>query len=811
VDEELAMPSIDEREVDEHEDEDSVKEVTGEKSDAVKKTIADVPGVAPVRSNISASNCYVSQASHNDIPVTEDPDVDGFSDSSSASSSSSQSSASSASSEASEVMPSRSAESLHRLDTAKSDWDQSKGFRRNPKAPIVDQVEETKGNIDPENEVKQAEEEEDISQEESIVLAPSRSMGAPTDSPPATPRELTQTQSDIETERTKMMENSIVNLSEEESTQANSNAESDVVPPTACKMSATVDTQSTCATKDIRSTLGNAGVETVAESVLCATKDIRSTLGNAGVETVAESLPPFEAMSAAQSVRSQSVRSQSVRSLSVQSQSAKSQSSGHAPSVRPQSVRSQSNQSDFSQSSRSAYSTSMKERYLRSDPDGSKEDATVAPTIASRRHANRVSSRQQDYFRNGNRSQQSASVFEAPITAMFRDNDESTTSDKDSLIDFVISPRRANIVTPGGSKPYVAYRRGDELSTAMIPTLAAISERPSEVAGNEATQGKDTKPKKRFPGIFGNRMSKAHPKSTILTVEKTLKPLNTDKTLSGEGDDEPNTSVASSTTSKDRHGESDSMMILNKVIETAVSKAEEANLEVMTAPFPHKRHHHRKLPGETRPVPNDLVEAIRMQTGRERERTARAPRESVGDAPGVSFSMDPENDTTENEAPTGMDPTDEVVTSIRILAPTPRNRPSTNGHAAFKTKIETTETDEVTVPDGEGKEENAEIKYDQRKVTERLYGPIESMDSFIGNHTKVEVNKGVYIGDLLGFNGEQNNSAAEEQMNAENVKDKENENALAGAASPKESTVPSKRGRRSLFGLRRNGGLPTAH
>lgn len=241
-------------------------------------------------------------------------------------------------------------------------------------------------------------------------------------------------------------------------------------------------------------------------------------------------------------------------------------------------------------------------------------------------------------------------------------------------------------------------------------------------------------------------------------------------------------------------------MILEKVVSEGVNKAEEANLEVMTAPFPHKRYRHRKIPAETRRVPSDLVEAIRMQSGREHKRIARIPNKSIGDAPGISFSIDPDIDSTEDQSVTRMDPIDESVADIRVLAPTPRNRPSVDEQQPDK--MSEAGTGDSTIPEGK---DDQQVKYDQRKVSERLYGPIESKDSFIGNHTKVEVNKGVYIGDLLGSLGEQDAAPADRETadvdNSEDVvENKENEIAVA---SPKASAA-SKRARRSLFGLRRN-------
>jgi hypothetical protein len=731
-----AIEEITAQKLDDIEKVDFVEDVTVKEIDAVKvpeavdQTISVHGRIVPTLSNASESKSKDSKGSRYHIIVEQKPSQDGTSVASSVSTTSD----SIGSSDASEVALSRSAESVYRLDTVRSDWDQSINFRRNPTVTAVEPAETN----------NEAEEEEE-SDAKPVVLGTSRSSNIIPKSTAPEPSDLRQTRIDCDTlgeaERIRMHQKSIANLSGEESSHSTSKTGSNVIQTPSSKWGTSVGTHSTRATKDIRSTLGNAGVETISES------DVASQ-------------PKSEAPSVQSSRASSSCASKP-------SEPHTKYSSVEEPEPRK------------------AYSNA-EEHQLRSDPDGSKEDSTVAPTIATRRKTSHVSSRGRD----------TESVFSPPITALFRGSDESTRGDEDSLIDFVISPRRANIVTPGGTKPFVTPFRGDESSMILTRTLPAISEKACNGESNEK-EDEHFRPLKRFPVIFGNRRGKVlqHTKS-IFPEKPHFDNLSQVRRSRGTDEEEDQ---RDSDYCLDRKDET-STMILEKVVSEGVNKAEEANLEVMTAPFPHKRYRHRKIPAETRRVPSDLVEAIRMQSGREHKRIARIPKKSIGDAPGISFSIDPDIDSTEDQEVTRMDPIDESVADIRVLAPTPRNRPSVDEQQPDK--MSEVGTGDSTIPEGK---DDQQVKYDQRKVSERLYGPIESKDSFIGNHTKVEVNKGVYIGDLLGSLGEQDAALVDRETsdvdNSEDVvEDKENEIAVA---SPKASAA-SRRARRSLFGLRRN-------
>jgi hypothetical protein len=766
-----------------------------------KKT---VEALAILTAHSMISDSKESKASRYHIIIEQKPSQD---DSSVASSVSSSCSDSTQSTDVSEVITSRSAESIYRAETAKSDWDHSKNFRRNPKASAAATAE---------NASDHEQEEETSIYEKAIASTTSPSSDATPESATPQPTGPGLVHASLEAARMSMLQKSLVHASIEAARmnmlqKSIANEVKDETPqPTgpgvvhasveAARMSMlqksianlSGEDESTQDTTAIESNViqtpvskyGQTPISKYGTSVgtngTLGTKDIRSTLGNAGVETIVESVAPSLDKSASSSV-------QSFQSPML-SRSAASDAKKYMPL------------------------SNAEQNQLRSDPDGSKDDSTVAPTVVIRRKISQLHSRENESVPTGSRSRKSESSFHPPIADRFKGEDESTRGEDDSLIDFVISPHRANIVTPGGTKPFVTANR--RLEPTKIASLPAIIENlPLNGASHEVKDQEPVRPMKRFPVIFGNRMNKAfqHTKSPVPEkpfFENLSEVQNGSQATSREEEVSlPSSANGNTDTTCTKSGGNDvdgedetSTVLLQKVLSEAVSKANEANMEAMTAPFPHKRYRHRKVNADKRPIPNDLVEAIRMQSGREPKRPVRAPRESISDAPGISFSVDPEIDTNrEDQAPTPLDPTNEGVDSIRVLAPTPRNRPVVDDQNAGKEN----ECSDASVSRGE----DEQVKYAQRKVTERLYGPIESTDSFIGNHTKVEVNKGVYIGDLLGKSGVPDVCAEKPSAIAEDstevvMTDKENEQAL-DAASPKAIVAP-KRARRSMFGLRRN-------
>jgi len=838
--EEPTLPSIEE-----NEEEESLKEaVDGVPLQRIEKIAC--PGISapdsPVlhdaeirvsQSMVSDTRSKDSKVSRYHIVVEQQPSQDDVSDASSSSSSSSDSTG--ASSDPSNTLSSTSPENAYQLDTVKSDWDHSVNFRRNPRAPSMvtaeitsddeDEAEEENndhGNlasstttrphgVDPESVfptscpikvnqlgIRRSIEAELLKMHQKSIanLSGEDSTESPfQDSTPFTVNQIGITVA-AEAELLKMHQKSIANLSGEESTETTSKDDSLAIHTPSSRHGASVGTHRTRVTNDIRSTQGNAGIETVVESV-CPSEP-KPEEPDIQEPQASQALPSIRsAPSTASEVSNKSC-------LKVAKQTP-NKSGGDSISSRTSSKSGRSTPSRTSNKSRHSTVHGTK---FRSDPDGAKDDTTVANTIVNLRTTGQVSSRTKEKVASGDRSQPSHSVFEAPIAVLFRGADESTRGENDSLIDFVISPRRANIITPGGTKPYVMCR-GEEPPKALIPVLPSISEKMTSETWQDVEENHPSLSVKRFAGIFGSRKGKQLKPNPNECLEKAhlIGPIH-GQIGSQPTQDEEATELQrfnySSTTDADDIEDSDDIMQLKKVLSDAVLKAEEANMEVMTAPFPHKRnrHRHRKGHGETRYVPNDLVEAIRMQSGREYKRSVTIERERIGDAPGISFSMDPEvDDAIDEQGPPRMDPSDDGGADVRVLAPTPRHRPrGEEDESSEKTESECCSQPAHPVCDDEEQE-----KYAQRHVTERLYGVIESTDSYIGNHTKVEVSKGVYIGDLLDKrNGEQQDieqDKTELEHSEDVVDDKENEAIVL--ASPKVGVAP-KRTRRSMFGLRRN-------
>jgi hypothetical protein len=427
--------------------------------------------------------------------------------------------------------------------------------------------------------------------------------------------------------------------------------------------------------------------------------------------------------------------------------------------------------------------------------------------------------------------------------------EESTQAGKDSLIDFVISPRRANVITPGGRRPFET----DEPSKIMIPTLHPIGEQNIEEEANEEDYEQhssvnlapkaDKQPKimRRISSLFGPRKAKGqHPVEESFDIEKQdsgekdLAKAISDGNMRAYGTNLNAENAQSITTPSQamsqgksvegtENDETSTVLVLEQALSNAEKKAEEANLEVETAPFPHRKSR-RKHPS-SRPVPLDLVDAIRMQAGLERN-TRKDPvesagrRESTADAPGtLQIETDGDNKDAHidaDEAPR-MDPPKDDAASYRVLAPTPRQKkPSTEEEKG------TEQGDNQTFDKStEREDKNA----DQRRISELLYGPSTSSDSF-AIQEKISSNgveKGVYIGDLIGNvtskdevpvsdeNGEtpteEDDSKNEDDHDGENAEnengeneqeplDKENENVIL---SPKAgNNTPTPRGRLSL-------------
>lgn len=633
-----------------------------------------------------------------------------------------------------DVQKSQSVESIRRLDTSKSDWDQSKNFQRRKvlKPPPVKEI-------------------------AGVILAPNRSVEVnsklSTVPHPPKPTESDWDQS-LNPSKVKMQKISIANLSAEESAASETASSfNEKVAPSKSTVGTpiSVDTRKT---KDIRSTQGNAGVETIAETEVDGTQ----------AHSCDETSVPYRENDSTSSVSAMVV-------------------------------------------SRNVSRTSIPEEQ---EPNASRCE-------------------------------------------------ESTKAGKDSLINFVISPRRANIITPGGGRPF-ENERGDEPSKIIVPKKIKPADKPyvmkdgttsiddytSELPSiivDDVKPNKQPKLMKRITGIFATRKVKGHTNKGELygverqdSIEKDIVQAVSDGNINAF-EDNLNAEIAPSDIfsphkirSREQTPLSDASIdgseiktptvVLEQALSNAVTMAEEANLEVATAPFPHRKSR-RNTSVEKRPVPRDLVDAIRMQNGLERNRrnNVSSRKENSGDAPGTSMHI--ETDAVK-EAPR-LDPPKEDGSGYRVLAPTPRKKSSN------------VVDDKATKPDGEKSGGfNNEDKNDQRRITELLYGPSSSFDNFNSRPKKVAV-KGVYIGDLLDDHIEaptqspeiagestdevgtsspgpatgshddtEHDVSTNSEEREEEIPDKENENSIV---SPKAVAVTPKTrlngGRRSmLFGIR---------
>ena len=171
--------------------------------------------------------------------------------------------------------------------------------------------------------------------------------------------------------------------------------------------------------------------------------------------------------------------------------------------------------------------------------------------------------------------------------------------------------------------------------------------------------------------------------------------------------------------------------------------------------------------------------------------------------------------------PIRLDPPKEDGLGYRVLAPTPRRKKATaeeGGDDKFEGENPSTTIDK-------------DERNDQRRITELLYGPSASNESFETRPRKVAL-KGMYIGDLIGVietappseeiapNAEENDVHAVDSKDSENdvqttnsnsssnneeIPDKENEDRLV---SPKATNITPSGGRPKgarksmLFGIR---------
>lgn len=457
-------------------------------------------------------------------------------------------------------------------------------------------------------------------------------------------------------------------------------------------------------------------------------------------------------------------------------------------------------------------------------------------------------------------NQSTTNVSQMPVYKKMREpliSDESTQAGKDSLINFVISPRRANIITPEG-RTHIETDRGDEPSKILIPTLHAISEdyihevtttsvdeEYSDMPSNthDAKSNKPPKIISRLSGLFGTRKGRGHSKSESFDIEKrdsvdkdidravsdgngmayeaNLNAENASSSVSRKHIyQKPSAGIPESVEQQSKEsttivsiqdgpmGETPTM--IEEALNHAMTKAQEANLEVETAPFPHKKTRRHKQP--SRPVPLDLVDAIRMQTGLERNKNN--GREKISDAPGTSMQVE----TAANTDPPLLDPPKDEGNGYRVLAPTPRKKHfEGEGEVLVEKNPTSTSFDEKPEDDG---------KLNQRKISELMYGPSTSTDEDFIRHppNKKVATKGVYIGDLIGASETSkpteitetkeeeveglpttDESQEEEDVNDENITHSEDADAVPNKenefvlVSPKtdDSTTPRRR-----FGLK---------
>ena len=186
---------------------------------AVEKVKVEALAIFTARSMVSDSKD--SKASRYHIIIEQKLSQDESSVASSVSSSSSSCSDSTESTDVSEVITSRSAESIYRVETAKSDWDHSKNFCRNPKAPAVE-IAETASDKEME--------EETSANEKSIASVTSPPSDATSESATLQRNEPAQVHDSVGAARLSMLQKSIANLSgEDESTQDTTAIESTVI------------------------------------------------------------------------------------------------------------------------------------------------------------------------------------------------------------------------------------------------------------------------------------------------------------------------------------------------------------------------------------------------------------------------------------------------------------------------------------------------------------------------------------------------------------------------------------------------------
>lgn len=406
---------------------------------------------------------------------------------------------------------------------------------------------------------------------------------------------------------------------------------------------------------------------------------------------------------------------------------------------------------------------------------GSTTQSATTPSTKSSRYTTRTGST--GTSRNTSRSgstttsaHKSRPEDEATTTAesasKLTQNESLALLEDGTLINFVISPRRANIITPGGTKPFEQVP-SDAPSKILVPTLEMIGENEEmkadadipldnvEQLPEKNSQNKGPKLISRFTKLFGNKQ------------KDNLKDINKDS---------------------DKQAEIDNLA-LEKAMSNALQKATEANQEVQEDSGRKRTKPKRELP--------DLVDAIRMQAGLDKEGsrdnrktdtpdlmdtirikasmdtdTGAIQKKPSSDAPGSSPQT--EEDSVQEKKP---DAPKEDTNDYRVLAPTPRRKTVENafegteekkeenteveGEAALsneddngetekeKAETPTEETDNTVVLESEV-EKDAE-KYDQKRVTELLYGTSKS-DIVIEQARKDKTNgvtKGMYIGDLL--------------------------------------------------------------
>eukprot|EP00934_Nitzschia_sp_Nitz4_P000691 Nitzschia sp. Nitz4//scaffold18_size181773//113865//117302//NITZ4_001928-RA/size181773-processed-gene-0.57-mRNA-1//-1//CDS//3329540050//691//frame0 len=300
---------------------------------------------------------------------------------------------------------------------------------------------------------------------------------------------------------------------------------------------------------------------------------------------------------------------------------------------------------------------------------------------------------------------------------------------QDSLLDFVISPRRADIVTLGGTRPFAKISR-DEPSTILVPVHHTPSQMPT-LTGNDTSGATRTMGfRSRLAGIFGSRGKETNePIRPPKEFQKALCDGNVKATLANrKAEVAP---IAPPTVPPVAEYDVPQDDALEQAISKAAMKAAEANNASKYIPRgDRKPRHSRSKPTSESASDNHLVDAIRRQAGLERRGSRDVgSHKGNGDAPGESNSL-----RKRDFSPPRCDPPKMEHGDLRVLAPTPRNR----------SKEESKEVDsEVTSKHDETVQSSRSDQ--QRRIYELLYGP-SSMPPSV---TKDVSSRKVYIGDLI--------------------------------------------------------------